>query len=158
LPATEASALLPRKAGLLAQVFPVLSRLEAVAEARRPQQEVLDPHELRSRVFAALRELLERLTERHPVVLVIDDLQWADADSLALLGEVMRPPEAPPVLLIATVRPASETHETAPLADVTSAITGNVQRLELSRLPPDEARELANLLIRRGAGKSDVDA
>ncbi|HEU4615277.1 MAG TPA: serine/threonine-protein kinase, partial [Kofleriaceae bacterium] len=104
LPKAEAAALLPRKASLLAEVFPVLQRVEAVAEAPRSPNEVLDPQELRNRLFFAMRELLQRLADRHPVVLVIDDLQWADADSLALLGEIMRPPEAPPLLLVATVR------------------------------------------------------
>ena len=43
----------------------------------------------------------------HRWCIVIDDLQWADADSLALLAEVLRPPEAPALLLVATIRTGS---------------------------------------------------
>lgn len=141
IPKAEAAALLPRKAGLLVQVFPVLARVEAVAEAPRTPEPSQDPQELRSRLFGALRELFVRLTDRHPVLLVIDDLQWADADSLALLAELLRPPEGPNLLLVATVRSAkgTRTHFTLP----------GLQELDIERLPPGEARELAAALLAR---------
>src|SRR5262249_61589064 len=96
----DAALFVPRRASLLVQVFPVLGRVPVLANAPRPVQDVLSPQELRTRVFGALRELLLRITERQPLVIVIDDLQWADADSLALLGALLEPPEAPPFLLI----------------------------------------------------------
>src|SRR5207245_8709517 len=43
------------------------------------------------------------------LVLILDDLQWSDADSLAMLRELSRPPHAPSLLLLATVRAAAET-------------------------------------------------
>ena len=142
LPKAEAAALLPRKAGLLVQVFPVLARVEAVAEAPRTPEPTQDPQELRSRLFGALRELFSRLTDRRPVLMVIDDLQWADADSLALLAELLRPPEAPNLLLVATVRGAlqgTRPHFALP----------NLRELDVERLPPGEARELAAALLAR---------
>jgi hypothetical protein len=134
-----AAALLPRRAHLLPQVFPVLGRVEAFAAAPTPRHEVLAPQELRSRVFAAVRELVTRLAERQPLVLVIDDLHWGDADSFALLGELLRPPDAPPLLLIATARPG--------------VLVPGADELPLGRLPPEAARALAELLVdRAGAG------
>jgi serine/threonine protein kinase len=135
----KASGLIPQKAALLAQVFPVLRRVEAIAQAPLPRHEVLDPQELRTRVFAALRELLSRLAERHPVVVVIDDLQWADEDSLALMRELTRPPDPPVLLLVATLRDA------APPA----GLLGDVRRLRVETLPAEQARELATVLIGR---------
>src|SRR5262249_20745815 len=101
--------LLPDDATLLARVFPVLRRVPAMRQVMEPQRHLPDPQELRGRAFAALRRLLRGIAGRWPVLLVIDDLQWADADSLALLADVMHPPQAPATLLIATVRTDTET-------------------------------------------------
>jgi serine/threonine protein kinase/tetratricopeptide (TPR) repeat protein len=147
----EVEALLPRMASMLAQVFPVLRRIEAIAEAPRLQHEVLDPQEIRNRVFAALRELLGRVAERRPLVIVIDDLQWADADSLMLLDQVLRPPDPPQMLLIGTFRPVPEM-----LLD-RERLAGEVRRIALERLPPDDARRLAMLLLERLDGPAHHD-
>src|SRR5207245_2004774 len=54
--------------------------------------------------FACLRQLLVRLSAQQPVLVFIDDLQWADHDSMVLLEDVLRPPDPPHVLLIASFR------------------------------------------------------
>jgi hypothetical protein len=59
---------------------------------------------VRREAFGALRDLVSTLAKRQPLVLYIDDVQWGDVDSVALLHEVMRPPHAPPVLLLMTYR------------------------------------------------------
>ncbi len=148
LPRAESAALLPPHVALLAQVFPVLRRVEAVSKAPLASDGG-EPLERRTRLFAALRELLARLAARQPVVVAIDDLQWADADSLALLAELLRPP-APPLFLIATVRvPAEGARAEGPRRDVAAALPGDVRQIRLARLSPVEAREMVGLLLRR---------
>jgi DNA-binding CsgD family transcriptional regulator/tetratricopeptide (TPR) repeat protein len=49
-----------------------------------------DPGMERTRLFEAVCRLLDRLTRQQPVLLVVDDLQWADPASLAMLHYVVR--------------------------------------------------------------------
>ncbi len=139
LPKIEVAALLPRRASLLPQTFPVLRRVEAIAEAPAPMHDVVDPKELRSQVFAAVRELLQRLAERRPLVLVIDDLHWSDADSLALLRDVMRSPDAPPLLLIGTSRDG--------VPPDPRDVVKDARVFSLQPLAPEAAQDLADRLL-----------
>jgi eukaryotic-like serine/threonine-protein kinase len=169
LPEGALAAILPRQRGLLGQVFPVMRRLEAVAQAPRAAPGALDPQVLRARLFFALRDLFTRLADRRPLVLVIDDLQWADADSLALLADVMRHPGAPRLLLLATMRSALTTEtrlaeargEALPLRsidEIAALFSGDVRRLHIEALPPRDARELCDALLRDAGAGAEVNA
>ena len=107
-------------------------------------QTALDPHELRYRAFAALRDLLTRLGDRHRLVIVIDDLHWSDADSLSLLAHLLRPPDPPQLLLVVTAR----------TGDVVASLPGDVRSLHVDRLAMEDARELAARLLGRNSGST----
>lgn len=143
------AAALPPRAALLAQVFPVLRRVDGIARTRAAT-EPPDRRELRATLFATMRELLRRLGVARPVVLAIDDLQWTDGDSLAMLREVMREPDPPRLLLVATVRPDAE----APTLDLPVP----VRRLALAGLGPGDAAALADQLIAELGGGGSAAA
>ncbi len=145
LPQPDAAMLVPLHVAHVADVFPVLRRCEVIGRAMRPVVTGIEPAEVRARVFAGLREMFARLSIRRPVVIVIDDFQWADADSLALLRELVRPPDAPPLLVITTVRDGGETP--LPLGSPAQAIGAATSlHLRLGGLPADEAREMVQRL------------
>jgi tetratricopeptide (TPR) repeat protein len=145
----EAATFLPTRPGPLVQVFPVLKRVEVFAHLRGPSEPMADRHELRARAFGAMRELLARIASRRPLVIVIDDLQWADADSFTLLDEILRPPEEPTLLLIATLREEDALGPAkGPLAP-TANLPGDVRQMTVPRLGPEDSRLLAARLVER---------
>jgi eukaryotic-like serine/threonine-protein kinase len=158
LPPARAEALIPRDVLALARLFPVLRRVEAVAGARRRVLEIRDVQELRRRAFGALRELMARLAEERPLVLFIDDVHWGDADSAALLADLMRPPDAPPLLLIVTYR--SEETQTSPLLRrlLPERFGSQWSEVVVDRLDARESRDLARVLLTGSRGENDAVA
>jgi DNA-binding NarL/FixJ family response regulator len=118
-----------------AELAHVLPSLASMAQGRS----VAPQHE-RYRSHRALRALLERLARVRPLVLVLDDLHWADSASVELIGALLRRPPAAAVLIAIAFRPrhiderfANElerAHRAAVLA-----------RIELAALTLDESRE-----------------
>ncbi|HEY2515622.1 MAG TPA: protein kinase [Polyangiaceae bacterium] len=156
LPGDEARPLLPREVGPLVQVFPVLRTVEAIDRLPGRRLRALDPHDLRRRAFAALRELMTRLAAWRPLVLAIDDIQWADDDSRKLLSEVLGAPSPAPLLFVATRRTdGGDVASTGP--DFEGALPGEVRRLRLSRLSSAEALDLAARLWRESGRREPID-
>ncbi|MBI4851481.1 MAG: protein kinase [Acidobacteria bacterium] len=154
LPPMEVEALLPRDMSALARLFPVLKQILTIASSRQRVLEIPNAQELRRRASAALRELLARLSDKRDLVIFIDDLQWGDTDSGVLLSELLRPPEPPAMLLIASYR--SEDQDTSPilnqLFDSQSVIrqSTDTRKIIVSELSLEESRQLALNLLGKG--------
>jgi predicted ATPase len=122
LPETELAALFDFDAQPLGELFPVLERGRV---SRQGAPEVDLDYDRRRRGFDALRELLLRLSAKTHLILFIDDLQWGDQDSAALLRTLLRPPHPPQLLLI-----ASYPYEPSPvLANLTQALASGGELL-----------------------------
>ena len=104
--------MLPSDISLLAQLFPVINRLKERVLFPAASTGASDARRIRRRSVQAMRELLGHLRRETPVILTIDDLQWGDIDSIALLGEIFAAPDPPPVLVLCTYR--REYRETSP--------------------------------------------
>ena len=112
LPEANATALLPRHPALLARIFPCFRELEPLFLFNERTNDLTDDHETRRRAFATVCEMLGRITDRQRLIISIDDLQWGDLDSIALLTELIVPEHAPSLMLILTFR--SEDADTSP--------------------------------------------
>lgn len=65
-----------------------------------------EPETERYRLFEAVVGLLSAISERTPVLIVLDDLQWADRPTLLLLRHLARAPDPAHLLILGTYRSA----------------------------------------------------
>ncbi len=146
--AAEVAAVLPTRATLLTPVFPAMLRVPQLAKQNMAPGPAIEPQEQRQRAFLALRDLFTRLALRRRTIVVIDDLQWADDDGLRALAEILRAPDAPPLLLIGTLRIGRDA-KAGDFERIRAATSGDVRVIELATLDHGEARELAVALLQR---------
>jgi predicted ATPase len=147
MPREDVQSVIPHNAPALARVFPVMLQVDAIFDERAAHRESADPFTLRRHAFGALRQLLSALAVRQPVIIWIDDLQWADADSITLLDDLLRPPDAPPLLLIASFR--AEDVDSKPFLKQLLQNTNlqTCREISLDRLTDSEAAQLTVSLL-----------
>ena len=141
----------------LPRLFPVMLRVAAIARACRERAPaVSEPFLLRRLAFAVLRELLARIARRHRlVVIVVDDLQWADVDGALLLEELLRPPDAPALLALMSFR-SEEIADNGFLRKlVERGDADGWTHLCLEPLPDAEADQLVSALLPTDSGITD---
>jgi DNA-binding CsgD family transcriptional regulator len=131
-----------------------LRRVDGGALAERwlgadPQPAGLSATGAPPRFDAALRAVGGAAAER-PLLLVLEDLQWADRSSLALLVHLARNLTTEPVLVAATVRTGGAGATVDHLVRVPT-----VRRLDVEPLPDDAVRRLVRSVAGPG---TDVDA
>jgi DNA-binding CsgD family transcriptional regulator/tetratricopeptide (TPR) repeat protein len=100
----------------------------------------------RHRLHAAVTTLLVGLSSESPLLLVLEDLHWADASTLQLVRHLVRSGTEARLLLVATYRDA-EADVPAELADALVDVyrTEGVIRLRLGGLSTDEIAEFVRL-------------
>lgn len=158
MPQQELGALLPMHSAELLRVFPVLRSVPALERRAGARPEAGEPKEVRRRAFMALRALLGAIADDRPLVVHIDDLQWADVDSVALLEQVLHAPGAPAMMLIGSFR-SEALGKSVALAELLELVgrleqRGSVERLELARLAYEDCARLAALSLGERAESS----
>ena len=149
----ERRQLLPDDFAVLARLFPVLQRIRGRGKLFLGAPDVQNPQELRAKGFSALKQLLMTLASMRPLILVIDDLQWIDRDSVELFDDLLRPPFAPPIFLVGCAR-ATEIPPDSLLARIARILEehGGGPPLVLGPLSSEETNKLARHLLEKKAG------
>lgn len=140
LPEDVVKSLVPPHAPALVRLFPVLGRHAAFATAEAIPA---DPRQARTLGAVALEHLLGQLAKRWHLVLAIDDLQWGDSDSAALVTRILRSENPPSLLLLGSHRDQMEqTPMLQALAALRQSGSRRVVEIALGPLNDLDARQL----------------
>jgi transcriptional regulator with XRE-family HTH domain/tetratricopeptide (TPR) repeat protein len=109
----------------------------------------------RFRLFESLDTWIQRMGARHPVLLVLDDLQWADLPSLLLLSHLMQARRSTPLLAVAMYRDIEP--ERSDLSAVLHSLARDVdcRRLTLGGLDRDAVTALLAATVGREFGERE---
>ncbi|MDB4874393.1 MAG: hypothetical protein JWM41_839 [Gemmatimonadetes bacterium] len=122
----------------LLQLFPALDADGRAASAARG-----DPAELKARLLWNFSQFLSRFAAKRPLLVVLENLQWADSASLEMLHFVARQVGGDRILLVGTHNDPD--HRGSPALRGTEQSLrslGNAQRIRLGPLPADAITEL----------------
>lgn len=126
----------------LARLLPELGEGAPVTGGGRHDEESM------ARLFELTARLLERVAARHTVVLVLEDLHWADASTRHLIAYLFRTLRTGRLVVLATYR-SDDIHRRHPLRPLLAELDRlrTVRRLELGRFTRDEVgRQIAGIL------------
>jgi class 3 adenylate cyclase len=149
-PQTLAAEMGPGATDIGAVVSEVRARLPGLPEPPR-----LEPDQARFRLFDGVASFLRNAARRQPLVLVLDDLHWADKASLLLLQFLARELGTDRLLLLGTYRDV-ELRRQHPLSETLAELARNplCERILLRGLARDDVARF----IEATTGRAPADA
>ena len=142
--------LLGPRGGELARLFPELpSRVQGLPAP------IAEPEGERLRLFAAVAALLSAASRTRPVVLVVDDLHWADRPSTSLLVYLVRASDPLRLLLVGTSRDTEP--QPTRITDAVLAGARHEDRVIRLRLEGLSSTELEALVSQEAAERAGSD-
>jgi predicted ATPase len=138
-----------------------LTCLDELVE-RRPTTVSSAPGPQQSDLFKQYTRVLQALAQRGPLLLVVDDLQWADLGSISLLFHLGRQLAGSRILIVgayrpeevALGRPASPLHPSTPLRTGAGGIEGGRERHPLESVVNEFQRDFGDITVNLGQAES----
>jgi predicted ATPase/transcriptional regulator with XRE-family HTH domain len=109
----------------------------------------------RFRLFESLDTWIQRMAARHPVLLILDDVHWADRPSLLLLLHLIQAPRSTPLLAVAMYRDVDLAQSELPTALPSLSRDTDCRRLSIRGLERHAIAALLESVLGRAVGKSE---
>jgi hypothetical protein len=136
----------------LAQLAPGLRRIFP----NIPPPMELPPAEMRRYLFQSLAEMLGRLAQNRPLLIVVEDLHWADESTLALLIHLANRIAQLPMTIIGTYRNGFSQDAPVLVRTLEELIRLGVRPLKLGGLSKEDVAQMLHGLSRRQVPESLV--
>jgi hypothetical protein len=130
-------------------VYPYLGHLlslklegEALERTKIP-----DPQAMQTQYLLAIQRLFHNIAQQTPLILVLEDIHWADASSIELLIKLLPMVSREPILFCLVTRPEQSTAGWKLVSAARELLGGSLTEITLQTLSEKESRLLvANLL------------
>ncbi|MCK6630473.1 MAG: tetratricopeptide repeat protein [Anaerolineae bacterium] len=131
------------------EVTPYLATLLGI----KPDEEVatslpVDPEFLQQRTFLAMGEWVEVLVKKRPLIMVFEDLHWADPSSVKLIQYLLTLTVYNPVLMICVTRPERDSAFWDIKAQSSQHYADNYKEIVLWPLTDEESRQVIKHLLK----------
>ena len=137
-------------------VAPLFAALLSIPFEDRYPELLFSPAQQRRRTLAALLDQFEGYARKRPILLLIEDVHWADDTSLELLNLIIERARQLPILALVTFRPEFEA-PWAGLPNVGSLVLGRLSREDVERVVTQVAhgRALPTEVLKQIVAKTD---
>ncbi|OXM82662.1 AAA family ATPase [Paenibacillus rigui] len=128
-------------ANIITAIIPEAERIVGTV----PPAEELPANEAKKRFLYVFRKFVQALASKeHPLVLFIDDLQWADTSSLELLRALLCDPECQYLMIVCAYRPNETDRSRLPGYEPDGSIADQamVRHIHLSPLTPEQMNRI----------------
>jgi tetratricopeptide (TPR) repeat protein len=161
-------------AALLAKVATTVAKQSKVADklaerVKSAEKGAIDSSLDQERIFEQYAAVIAALSQQRALILILDDLHWADGASLNLLFHLARQLDDSRVLIVGTYRPddvalgrlsttsgRAERHPFEPILNEIRRYAGDVV-IDLGAAQVDEGRELVDALVDAEPNRLDAD-
>lgn len=118
-----------------------------------PQSAPISPEHERHRVFEAVSQFITNISKETPLLVILDDLQWADQSSLLLLHYLARGIQDEPLVILCAHR-ESDINEKHPLSSILMELNRerSVRAISLKRMSPNDITDM----IKQSLEQDDV--
>ena len=131
------------------EVYPFLAHLLSLnlTGAALERVKLLEPQAIRTQYLKAIRLLLQTISTQRPIVLVLEDLHWADPSSTGLLIDILPLASTAPILFCLVSRPERDTPGWKLVTAAREIMGGSLTEVTLDALSETNSRKLiANIL------------
>ena len=130
--------------GGAADIAQIVPEVKEVVGGEPEALPLLEPDAARGRLYDAVANFVLRMATERPIVVVVDDLQWADVPSLQIVRRLAQRVAAHPVLLVCTYRDV-DVDESDALRSTMASIA-RVPGMVRVQPPPLSTAEVADLV------------
>jgi class 3 adenylate cyclase/tetratricopeptide (TPR) repeat protein len=132
------------------QIIPYLATLLGLKldDETAAQMPLNDPKVLQQRTYLAVGKWIETLTQQQPVIMVFEDLHWADPSSINLIEYLFSLTRHTPLLILAVTRPDRESNFWNIKIQSARDYADHFTELTLWPLTDDESRQLLKFLLK----------